>query len=62
VSPKQAEGLQDFLLSRLTMFPEAEVSVTAKPGGAVVKAKLETEEDEFEIKDADLERLCLQVK
>lgn len=62
MSPKQAEGLQDFLLSRLTMFPEAEVSVTAKPGGAVVKAKLETEEDEFEIKDADLERLCLQVK
>jgi hypothetical protein len=51
VSPAQAMELEEFLLSRLTTFPEAEISVTAKPGGAVIKAKLETDEDQFEIKD-----------
>ena len=51
----QAMELQEFVLSRLTMFPDAEISVTAKPGGAVVKAKLETDEDEFEIKDYEME-------
>ena len=61
MSPEQARELQEFVLSRLTMFPRAEVSVTARPGGAVVKEKLETDEDEFEVKDADLERFRLQV-
>jgi hypothetical protein len=61
VSPEQAQELQDFVLSRLTMFPEAEVSVTARPGGAVVKAKLEADEDEFEIEDDELERFRLQI-
>lgn len=51
----QATELQEFVLSRLTMFPEAEISVTAKPGGAVVKAKLEAHEDVFEIKDYEVE-------
>jgi hypothetical protein len=61
VSPTQAKELQDFVLSRLTpVFPEAEISVTATPGGAVVKAKLEADEDEFEIKDYELETFRLR--
>lgn len=55
MSPAEATELQEFVLSRLTMFPEAEVSVTAMPGGAVIKAKLGTAEDEFEIKDYEME-------
>jgi hypothetical protein len=55
VTQAQATELQEFLVSRLTMFPDAEISVTAKPGGAMVKAKLETNEDVFEIKDYEVE-------
>jgi hypothetical protein len=57
VSPEQATELQEFLLSRLALFPDARVSVTANPGGAVVKATLETDlgEFDFNIKDYELE-------
>ena len=55
MSPAQATELEEFVRSRLTMFPEAEVSVTAKPGGAAIKAKLESDEDEFEIRDYETE-------
>lgn len=55
MSPSEAEDLQEFLTARLTMFPEAVVSVTAKRGGAVVKVKLEDVDDEFEVNDDALE-------
>lgn len=51
MSAEEAEELQEFLTDRLTMFPEAQVSVTAKPGGADVRVKLEDVDDEFEVKD-----------
>lgn len=55
MSPDEAAELQEFILSRLTVFPDAEVSVAAKPGGATVKVKLGTGEDDFEIKDDEFE-------
>jgi hypothetical protein len=60
VSPARALALQEFLLGHLTMFPDSEVSVTAKPGGGVVKARLETEV-EFEFKDYELELLKARI-
>jgi hypothetical protein len=55
VSPARALELQEFLLSRLTRFPEAEVTVTAKPGGAVIKATLLDDLGPIEIKDYETE-------
>jgi hypothetical protein len=55
VSPARALELQEYLVSTLTRFPEAEVTVTAKPGGAVIKATIMSALDPIEIKDYEVE-------